>query len=140
MPRKSQAALTVAPLPRVDGRPAPLATPAGLSDEARGVWGQIVASVPPEHFRPSDAPLLRSFCESTATADLAAARLADDGYVVGDRVSPWLNVQERAFRAQAMLATRLRLCPSARTDSRAAGRERPAGFPSVDFSKLDDEQ
>jgi phage terminase small subunit len=137
MPRKSAAALAVAPTARVDGRPAALVMPAGLSDPARAVWVQAVAAVPPEHFRVSDVPLLRSYCESTAMADQASAALARDGFVVDGKASPWLVVQEKAIRAQATLALRLRLCPSARTDPKTTGRERQT-YPVVDFSELED--
>jgi phage terminase small subunit len=115
--------MTAAPM-RVDGRPAPLVPPATLSDGALAVWRQIVSTTATEHFRASDAPLLRAYCESTAMADRAAAELDAKGPVVDGRVSPWLAVQEKAIRAQATLAIRLRLCPSARTDPKSAGRRR----------------
>jgi phage terminase small subunit len=110
----------------VDGRPRPLPAPKDLSPGAKRVWAAIVSSVQPEHFRLSDGPLLRSYCEVTATADLAAKKLATQGAVVSGKTSAWLNVQERAIRAQAALALRLRLCPSARTDPKSIGRQPPA--------------
>lgn len=126
MPRKSLAALTTAP--QVDGRPKRLALPRDLSTEAGRVWREITNSTQPEHFRPSDAPLLRSYCEATAMADRAAAELAASGPVLEGRASPWLIVQEKSVRAQTALSLRLRLCPSARTDPKSAGRERlPSG-------------
>jgi phage terminase small subunit len=113
--------------PRVDGRRPRLPTPADLSKEAQRIWTAIVASVPPEHFRPADAGLLHSYCEVTASAKLAARELEAAGHVVDGKASPWLNIQERAIRAQALLAAKLRLCPSARTDPKTIGRQAPSG-------------
>jgi hypothetical protein len=76
MPRKSASAVSA---PRVDGRPSVMLAPRDLSDAARVIWQAIVASVAPEHFRASDSPLMRSFCEATALADRAAAELAESG-------------------------------------------------------------
>jgi phage terminase small subunit len=111
-------------MPRVDGRPEPLPLPGGLSPDAAQVWRAITESLPAEHFRPSDVPLLASYCETTATANRAAQEIAANGAVVAGKASPWLVVQEKAIRAQATLALRLRLCPSARQDPKSAGRER----------------
>jgi phage terminase small subunit len=128
--------LTAPVAPRVDGRPHRLLAPADLSAPARAIWTQIVGSLSVEHFRASDSPLLRSYAEITATADMAARELAK-GAVTAGKASPWLNVQERAIRAQATLAMRLRLCPSARTDPRTTAREQaPATLQVVDFSRL----
>jgi len=126
MPRRSIASLTTAP--RVDGRPKRLALPSDLSPEAGRVWREITKTTQPEHFRPSDVPLLKSYCEACAMADRAAAELARTGPVIEGKASPWLVVQEKSVRAQTALSLRLRLCPSARTDPKSAGRERlPAG-------------
>jgi hypothetical protein len=76
---------------------------------------------------------MRSFCEATALADRAAAELAANGAVVGGKVSAWVQVQEKAIRAQAGLALRLRLCPSARTDPKTTGREK-SSVTRIDWS------
>jgi len=66
-----------------------------------------------------------------------AARTLAKGAVTAGKASPWLNVQERAIRAQATLAMRLGLCPSARTDPKTTAREQtPATLQVVDFSRL----
>jgi hypothetical protein len=96
------------------------------------VWLLCVRSVPGDHFRESDSPLLRSYAEATVIADRAAAELGASGPVVGGRVSPWLTVLEKAHRSQAVLAVRLRLCPSSRSDPKSVGRERVEG-PRVDW-------
>jgi phage terminase small subunit len=119
-------------MPRVDGRPAPLPLPGDLSPDAAQVWREITKTTQPEHFRPSDVPLLKSYCEACAMADRAAAELAENGAVIDGKASPWLTVQEKSVRAQTSLSLRLRLCPSARTDPKSAGRERvPSSNPPL---------
>ena len=136
MPRKSVQALVTPTPPRVDGKQAALIVPSDLSESAKLIWRAIVSSLPGDHFRRSDEPLLRSYAEITAVADLAAQKITKEGAVVGGRTSPWLNVQERAIRAQATLAVRLRLCPSARTDPKTTGRQRLPAAPGIDFTRL----
>src|SRR5688572_13362438 len=118
MPRKSLAALMVAS-PRVDGFRTRIPPPVGLSASAREVWLEVVQDVPAEHFRKSDSALLASFCEACALASLAANEIRDSGPVVNGKVSPWLAVLEKCHRSQAVLAVRLRLCPSSRLDPKS---------------------
>ena len=125
MPRRSVEALTT--IPRVDGRPSRLTAPRHLSSAAAGIWREIVAALPAEHLRPSDEALMASYCEWTATARRAAAELATNGEVIDGKPSAWLIVAEKAQRAQAALAPKLRLCPSARTDPKTVARAR-GGF------------
>ena len=126
MPRKSTAALAMPPC--VDGRPDRLKPSDHLSGEARDIWIELVEALPAEHLRSTDAPLLESYAEWTATARRASRELADHGEVVNGRASPWLVVAEKAQRAQTALALRLRLCPSARIDPKSVGRrQEPAG-------------
>jgi phage terminase small subunit len=136
MPRKSESARTSPP--RVDGRVHRLIAPADLSPAARLVWASIVNSLPSDAFRVSDAPLLRSYCEVSATADMAAKELTKHGAVIAGKTSAWLNIQERSIRAQSALALRLRLCPSSRSDPRSIARQRPpTELPAgLDFARL----
>jgi len=138
MPRKSVSALTT--IARVDGRPDRLAAPGDMSPEAARIWRSITKSLPAEHFRASDAPLLRSYCESTASADRAAHELATNGHVTGGKASPWNVVSEKAIRAQVSLSLRLRLCPSARTDPKSAGRERASVGRPLEWDLNDDQE
>jgi len=132
MPRRSAVSLTV---PRVDGRPAPLAAPSDLPDAAAKVWRGLTASTPTDHFRASDVPVLRTYCVTAALLEEAEAELAK-GAVVDGKVSPWVNVHERLSRTLATLALRLRLCPSARQDPKSTGRQKVPSVPNVDFSKV----
>lgn len=110
--------------------------PPELSEAARTVWEAVTLSVGPDHFRPSDAPVLRTFCEATGLADRAAAELAKETVSKDGKVSPWLAVMEKATRTQNTTALRLRLCPSARTDPKTVGRNPgPPGAPAVDFDR-----
>ena len=136
MPRKSAAALLT---PRVDGRQARLAPPAGLSPAARGLWLQITASVAPGHFRASDEMLLVAYCTACVQERQAAAALDREGQIVNGRPSPWLTAQEKAVRAMTSLSLRLRLCPHARSDPKTVGRgKESAGVPRIDWGRDDD--
>lgn len=132
MPRRSAASLTT---PRVDGRPSPLVAPSDLPAAAAKVWRGLTASTPPDHFRASDVPVLRTYCVTAAMLAEAEAELAK-GAVVDGKVSPWVNVHERLSRTLATLALRLRLCPSARQDPKTTGRQKAPSVPGVDFSRM----
>ena len=91
-----------------------LELPRGLTKREREVFVKLAAQA--GHLKPCDAPLLASLAQSI----ILSRRLARDPA----RISEW----EKTIRAQAMLATKLRLTPQSRTDSRAAGRhEAPTG-------------
>ncbi|MCC6172395.1 MAG: P27 family phage terminase small subunit [Gammaproteobacteria bacterium] len=111
--------------------------PSDLSPGARAVWKAVTAAVAHDHFRASDAPLLRTYCEACALADEAAAELAANGAVVDGKLSPWLLVQEKASRTQSTLALRLRLCPSSRTDPKTLARNPGATEFQPAFSRLE---
>ena len=98
MPRRSTAALTtVTPL----GSPPRLVPPEGMAEGARQIFLDIVLDNDPTHFRPSDAPLLRRYCEAHAWADRAVA--ADDSKLFA-----------AMSKTASALALRLRLSPQAR--------------------------
>jgi hypothetical protein len=115
MPKKSGAALSVVPLrvPRL--RPT-----ADLTDAQRGVWLEIVNSLPAEHFRRVDAHLLRSFVECTVHLRAAETSLRL-GVVHRGQVNPALIVYERIARLQVSLARSLRIATSSRVDKVSAG-------------------
>jgi len=116
MPRRSAASFSImttgTTLPRL--RPPP-----GLSDKTRKIFVDIVASVKPTHFQPSDKPLLIEYCRAVALAGEADAALAVEGAVIeterGSKVNPWITVQEKAQRAMVSLSHRLRLSPQGRS-------------------------
>lgn len=131
MPRRSSASLAVpSPSP---GRH-PVLPPAGLSAPEGALFRSLVASVRADHFTSADAPLLAAYCTAAVLERQAAAALAANGAVQGDRPSPWLKVHETQAKLLALLATRLRLCASSRIDARHAGRTAKAGTaPGVDW-------
>lgn len=116
MPRRSAASFSV---PSLTGAPPRLSPPPELAGKARDVFLDTVASLKPGHFQPSDRPLLVEFCRAAALAGEADKALAAEGAVVeterGSKVNPWIVVQEKAQRAMAALALRLRLSPQGRS-------------------------
>lgn len=122
MPRKSLAELSTRVV--IDVAKTKLSAPKDLSPAALRIWESIVSSTAPEHFRASDVPLLKTYCEASALADRASATLAEEGPITDGKVSPWLKVSESSARSQATLAVRLRLCPSSRLDAKTAAREK----------------
>jgi phage terminase small subunit len=121
MPRRTTADLSVV---RVDGRPNRLLPPPDLGANARRLWVELVGANAPEHFKPSDRPLLQQYCETIAMAERAAQEMqATGGPVLADgTLSAWFSVRERCVRQMAVLANRLRLTPSARGGAKEAGR------------------
>ena len=122
MPRRSSASLSIIP---VDGRPSRLQPPPDLDENARRLWIKLVGANAPEHFVPSDGPLLRAYCEAIAMAERAVEEMqAAGGPVRADgTLSAWFSVRERCVRQMQVLANRLRLAPSARGGAKEAGRE-----------------
>jgi hypothetical protein len=119
MPRKSVAALAVVPVGRATPR---LAPPVGLDGAPAAVFREIVASVDAGHFKAGDARLVAQYAEAIVLGELAATHLRTEGVVVSGKASPWLYVVEKCWKSAATLAGKLRLCPAARYDARAASR------------------
>ena len=122
--RKSSASLA---LPQVDGKRPRLDPPTHLGADERRRFLELVESCDPDHFRPSDLPLLCRFVEADVIGELAATELRTGGAVIDGRASPWLIAQEKAVRALVALATKLRLSPSSRTDPKTIARHKPIG-------------
>jgi phage terminase small subunit len=87
-----------------------------LSEAAKAVFLDLVSTCDPEHFEASDVTLLGQYCEASALAAKAAAKLQE-----GDLSQ--LAIWEKATRAMAGLALRLRLGPQSRRER--AKVERP---------------
>ena len=122
MPRKSSASLGVVPLDAKRSRPR-LAPSEGAPEDVVVIFRQILASAPAEQFKVGDAPLVEAYAQAISLARQAALEIATNGAVIGGRPSPWIHCQEKAHRAIAALAMRLRLSPQHRADSRSAGRK-----------------
>jgi|SRR5215469_14613936 len=111
MPRRSAASSQIIPLPRPQSRVRP---PANLPVPERDLFVELVANNPPQHFKPSDMPLLVQYCASAVLAERAVAELRRSPLNEEGKASPWLVVFEKANRASIALAMRLRLSPQAR--------------------------
>jgi hypothetical protein len=120
--RISSAALAVGPI--VDGHPPKLTPPRCLSEAERIIFDNIVNSCARAHFRPSDAPLLNSYCRAISLERRAAAALARDPFD-----SKALLLWEKSSRAMVAIAAKPRLCPSARQHPRSTARMPPHSGP-----------
>jgi hypothetical protein len=134
MPRKSSAALVALPYQR---RSRPRLAPSEDAPVAiREVFQEIVRSAPAEHFQTGDAPLIQAYAEAICLGRKAAAALDEEGPVLGGRANPWITVQEKAHRAIAAMAMRLRLSPQHRQEAKIAARrandQRPSYYEMMD--------
>ena len=69
-------------MPRVDGRRERISPPPELPDRERSLWVQTVGDCRPEHFVPSDAPLLATYCAALAEREAADRHLDEEGRVL----------------------------------------------------------
>ena len=119
--RKSIAEITMSPV--ANAKAMRLAPPSDLGRDEAALFRQLVASCPAEHFVASDMPLVVSFVQATVLSRRAAKALSKD--------ASYVTVWEKATRMQATLATRLRLAPQSRIDSKTVGRRATAHRPSA---------
>jgi hypothetical protein len=112
------------------GEPSRLTPPAGLLSAERTAFTELVASVHPAHFRQSDVGLVVSYIQATILAHKLGRK--------PDKAREW----EVVVRAQASLAVKLRLAPSARTDPKVIARQMPDNFPKpwLQYADDDDEE
>jgi hypothetical protein len=104
----------------VSGLPPRLTAPSHLNKAERTLFNELVGSCDPRHFVKSDLPLLTSFVQATILTRSTATKLGRNN---PDAVAAW----EKAVRVMALLATRLRLAPQARSDPKTVGiRQRNA--------------
>ena len=97
--------------------------PDDLTEEELVEWNKIVNSLPANYFRAPDAPLLRAFCASAALYNEALKRIRDEGIVITigagtnrqrQQAHPAKDILTSQASAMAVMASKLRLCPSAR--------------------------
>lgn len=100
-----------------------LQPPADLSASEAALFREVVANTASSHFAASDAPLLASYCQATLLARSAGKRMVRDP----DLVATW----EKAVKAQAMLATKLRLTVQSRADAQTTARRAANHSPSA---------
>ena len=106
-----------------------------LPPEVKLIWGELVGAMSPDHFRPSDAPLIEQYCQSIALARGAYAHLTGEGPVVSGRANPWLVVLEKAHRSSVALSMRLRLSPQSRLDRKTVG-VKPGGASAYEIMSM----
>jgi phage terminase small subunit len=104
-----------------------LAPPAGLSEDARQVFLDIVSACEATHFRASDMPLLAAYIRAVLQEWTASAHLEAEGHVTDSRPSPWLAVLGQATKTMAMFSHRLRLSPPGRSPTNPK-RPAPANY------------
>jgi len=120
MPRRSAADMAViaaAPNARL-----PIAPPPNLSEPEREIFRTVVGALRPDHFRPSDGPLLAAYCAAHLLEREAFAALTAEGSLRNGKESPWLRVHTTQSKLLSMLSTKLRLAPSSRFNNRHAAR------------------
>jgi hypothetical protein len=96
--------------------------PAGLDENERRVFVDIVGACEPEHFRPSDMPLLVAYVRATLLESRAAQELVREPVSPKGQVSPWAVIQSNALKSMLGLSLRLRLAPQSR---KAVSTKRP---------------
>jgi hypothetical protein len=122
MPRKSGAASSLAIVPGTP--PQRLHPPPELNATERKIFRDIVNSVKPQHFQPSDTYLLVSFCRAILLERSSSAALKAGNNK--DALSRWTQ----ATKAMVSLSLRLRLSPQARqpnNPTRPAPMAKPQG-------------
>ena len=104
--------------------------PAWLPKHAKQKWRQICKSLPPDFFRPSDLPLLESYCLSYSQVRECQSALEAEGLVIEDHngksvENPHVGIMNKARSSMANTAVKLRLCPNARHSGNAAHNASP---------------
>ncbi|MDZ4778262.1 MAG: phage terminase small subunit P27 family [Alphaproteobacteria bacterium] len=122
MPRRSDASLSVV----VVNAPQRQAPPLSLSEAEAGIWESIMASLPADWFRPSDWPILAAYCQTAVQYEEATTQMREQPLtLMGERrriyKHPLLAIQHTTTLRLALLASKLRLCPSSRVRIDATG-------------------
>jgi phage terminase small subunit len=99
----------------VKSRPKP---PKNLPKRAKAVWKDIVDTLPADHFRKSELPLLVKYCMAEHIYWQAIEKMSDSltirtekGYELPDT---YLIIANKQVQIQTALATKLRICTNAR--------------------------
>jgi len=102
-----------------------LTPPPTLTKAEKALFDELIGSSDPQHFVPSDMPLLVSFVQATLLARSLASTAAKPSKPDPTVIGSW----EKVTRVMAMLATRLRMTPQARNDPKTVGvRQRNAAM------------
>ena len=109
MPRKSSAAVAFS-----SSTASRLKPPDDLVGDARKQFVDLVLGCRPDHFQPTDAPLLAAYCRAVCLEQTASTELAAAGFVIDGRPSGWLNLLAQATRTISTYSRMLKLNPAAR--------------------------
>jgi phage terminase small subunit len=113
--------------------------PDHLTATEQKLFREVLANTPSGQFSLSDTYLLATFCQVTCVVR-QAARSASTAKPK-DRQSAFKMLAEAA-KCQSMIATKLRLVPSARTSPRSLARasdaHRPSAYDTREWEFLDD--
>jgi hypothetical protein len=105
-----------------------LRPPPRLQGRAKQIFIETVTGCDPRHFRSGDLHLLERYCEVMALSEQAAGKLAEEGSVADDRVSPWFFVHQSATKTASGLALRLRLGPQSRAPRQPKTIPQPTSY------------
>jgi hypothetical protein len=120
MPRRSEASLSIAAFtPGLTRLNPPVEFTEGSIE--RSLFVETVRSVAADHFRGEDRPTLAEYCRTMALAQRASEELRAAA-VVGDRVSPWLEVHRVATKTALALQVRLRIGARSRATTTRTGK------------------
>ena len=118
--------------------PVDLVVPEGLRDDVYALVRFYLANTSPGHFAPAEIHLLVQHCQAVARCVRGEAAIEAEGDVIvvnGKPIpNPWLGIVRDARKEVGVLATKLRLAPNARIESKQA--KAGDGSVTVDFSKL----
>jgi phage terminase small subunit len=123
-------------LPSVDGRPSRLQPRADVPASLRPIIVELIASVPPEHFRPGDGRLIELYAQAIKLANEAYDELEKNGRIIDGKPSPWTITWEKAHRSAVALSARLRLAPQQREDRKTVGRQAGPPLSYYDLMRL----
>ena len=110
MPRKSSAAVAFS----TTSTATRLRPPDNLTGPERKLFVDLVLGCRPDHFQPTDAPLLSAYCRAVCLEQTASTELAAAGFVIDGRPSGWLNILAQATRTISTYSRMLRLNPAGR--------------------------
>lgn len=121
-PGRKSAAEQLAVVPAFGQRLAPHGS---LTEMQRGLWAEIVGSLPADFFRPGDVPLLAAYCKAWSFYLLASAEIEANGVTLEDErgkryANPAQSMVVTQASAMAQMATKLRLAPSSRYTEKSA--------------------
>jgi len=101
--------------------------PPELEPELKPYWLQLVNSFTKDHFRVSDIPLMKMYCQCAYDVDRQTIMIKEEGEVVmGARapiVNPRCKVRESNRMAMMTLATKFRNQPASRVDTTSHRRK-----------------